>query len=162
MGSPPVKIADALKGVQRLAIDTAPIIYYVENHLLYADKMELVFQLIQAAQTEIISSIVTLTEVLTKPLRVGDVGLEKSYHELFYSTGTITLVPIDRSTALLAADLRARYNLRTPDAFQIAVAIHTGCDAFLTNDLGIKRVTKLRVLVLDELELEPPTPPTTT
>jgi hypothetical protein len=33
-----VKIADALKGVQRLGVDTAPYIYYVENHATYADK----------------------------------------------------------------------------------------------------------------------------
>jgi hypothetical protein len=35
----------------------------------------------------------------------------------------------------------------------VAVAIHQQCDAFLTNDLSLKRVTEVQVLVLDELEL---------
>lgn len=35
----------------------------------------------------------------------------------------------------------------------MAVAIHQQCDAFLTNDLSLKRVTEVQVLVLDELEL---------
>lgn len=52
-----------------------------------------------------------------------------------------------------AADLRARYNLRTPDAVQIATAIDTGCDAFLTNDIALKRVTEICVIVLSELTL---------
>ena len=38
---------------------------------------------------------------------------------------------IDTSVAESAADLRARYNLRTPDALQIAVAFEKGCEAFL-------------------------------
>jgi predicted nucleic acid-binding protein len=52
-----------------------------------------------------------------------------------------------------AADLRARYGLKTPDALQIGCALESGCDAFLCNDLALKRVTELRVLALDELEL---------
>jgi predicted nucleic acid-binding protein len=42
--------------------------------------------------------------------------------------------------------------LRLPDALQIAVALEAGCEAFLTNDLTLKRVVELRVLVLDDLE----------
>jgi len=53
----------------------------------------------------------------------------------------------------LDAELRARHNLRTPDALQIAAALVTGCQAFLTNDGSLKRVTDLSVLVLDELSL---------
>ena len=65
------------------------------------------------------------------------------------------LIPVTFEIADKAAQLRAQYNLRTPDALHIASAIESGCQALLTNDLGIKRVTELRVLVLDELELVP-------
>jgi predicted nucleic acid-binding protein len=56
--------------------------------------------------------------------------------------------------------LRATYNLKTPDALQVAAALHAGCDIFLTNDFGIKRVKEIHVLVLDDLELD--IPPTST
>jgi predicted nucleic acid-binding protein len=46
--------------------------------------------------------------------------------------------------------------MRTPDALHVATAIDAGCDAFLTNDTGIKRVHEIAVLVLDDLELDPP------
>jgi predicted nucleic acid-binding protein len=51
-----------------------------------------------------------------------------------------------------AAELRARYNLSLTDALQMAAALAAGCDAFLTNDTALKRVTELRVLVLDDLQ----------
>ncbi|MCC5664290.1 hypothetical protein LC653_10260 [Nostoc sp. CHAB 5784] len=49
-----------------------------------------------------------------------------------------------------------RYNLQLPDALQVAAAIIAGCEAFLTNDAALKRVTELRVLVVCELESENP------
>lgn len=56
-------------------------------------------------------------------------------------------------TAELSAELRARYRLRTPDALQIAAALEAGCEAFLCNDANLRRITELRVLVLDDLVL---------
>ena len=41
---------------------------------------------------------------------------------------------IDQAITQTVAELRARYNLLLPDAFQAAVAIVSGCDALLTND----------------------------
>ena len=64
------------------------------------------------------------------------------------------MLPVTSRIAESAADLRARYNLRTPDALHVAAGIDARCDAFLTNDTGIKRVTEIAVLVLDELELD--------
>ena len=71
-------------------------------------------------------------------------------------TGNFTLLPIDRAVAEIAADVRARYRLRTPDALQVAAALSAGCEALVTNDTTLSRVTAppvFRVLVLDELEL---------
>jgi len=50
-----------------------------------------------------------------------------------------------------AASLRARYRLRTPDAIQIATALQTRVDAFLTNDRDLRRVEEVPVLLIDEL-----------
>ena len=61
-------------------------------------------------------------------------------------------MPIDEVIARRAAQLRARYPLALDDAFQIVTAIIAQCDAFLTNDATLKRVTELNVIVLDEVE----------
>ena len=52
-----------------------------------------------------------------------------------------------------AARFRGTYGLRLPDAIQIAFAINAGCDAIVCNDRGMQRITEIRVLLLDELEL---------
>jgi predicted nucleic acid-binding protein len=70
------------------------------------------------------------------------------------STHHVKLIPVDITVAARAADLRAKYSLRTPDALPVVSGLATGCDAFLTNDLDLKRVQETRILVLDELELD--------
>jgi predicted nucleic acid-binding protein len=52
-----------------------------------------------------------------------------------------------------AAEIRVHYNLKLPDALQVAVALVSGCDGFLTNDAALQRVTELRILLLGALEI---------
>lgn len=58
--------------------------------------------------------------------------------------------PLDDIVAEKAAELRARHNLTLTDALQIAVAIQTGCDAFITNAMDLKRVSEIPVVVISE------------
>jgi predicted nucleic acid-binding protein len=104
----------------------------------------------------VVVSTIVLTECLSKPLKEGDATLVASYNTLFRHTRGIALIPVHVTVAARAADLRARYALRTPDALHVATALVSGSDAFLTNDLALKRVREINVLVLDELELDTP------
>lgn len=145
-------IADALRGVNRLGIDTAPFIYFVETHAVYFPTCKAVFELIQVGQVSGWTSLLTLTETLPHPLSSGDVVLENTYRLLLLSTTGITSLPVDTDIAASAAGLRADYGLRTPDALQIATALSAGCEAFLTGDKKLRRVMELRILILDDLK----------
>ncbi|MEP7291544.1 MAG: PIN domain-containing protein [Chloroflexota bacterium] len=149
-----MKISDALQGISLLSFDTSPLIYFVEQHPIYFDRMKAIMSYIDDQAVSGISSGLTLTEILTFPIRLGKISLVNRYEEILLNTRGFHLAPIDVKTCRTAADLRARHNLKTPDALQVAAALEANCDAFLTNDLGIKRVTEIRVLVLDELELD--------
>lgn len=50
-----------------------------------------------------------------------------------------------------AAQLRATYNIQTPDSIQMATAIRGGASFFLTNDARLPSLPGLEVLVLEEL-----------
>ena len=150
-----MKISDALQGVKRIAIDSVSVIYYIEDHPNYADKVEEVLRFIELEQIESVTSVVTLAEVLVKPLKLGDQKLENDYRDFLQDRDDLPLIPVGEVVAERAARLRAKYNLKLPDALQVATALESNCGAFLTNDVGIKRVTEIRVLVLDELELDP-------
>ncbi len=148
-----MKIATVFQAVKTIGIDSAPFIYATEERPVYVDRMRLVFQLIRAQSIQACSASITLTEVLTKPLKDNNTKVVAAYRQLLLQSRHFQLIAITPAIAERAAELRARYNLKTPDALQIAVALHQQCDAFLTNDLSLKRVTEVQVLVLDELEL---------
>lgn len=100
------------------------------------------------------TSVLALTEGLVYPLRSGNSQLVQRYRDLLLNSDDFQVLPINAAIAEIAADLRARYNLRTPDAIQIATAISSSCDAFLTNNgRDFRRVTELNVIILNELEL---------
>ena len=88
-----------------------------------------------------------------QPKRLGHTALENAYKSLLLSSRNFVLASLDDGVADLAADLRAHHNLRTPDALQVAASLSAGCDGFITNDSGLRRVSELRILILDDLEL---------
>lgn len=146
------KIDDVLVGVTALGFDTAPLIYFVERHPAYVEIMRKFVQHVDTGAVLGYSSMVTLTEVLTQPKQKNNAAVEQEYRDLLLHSRNFKLLPLDSLIAERAADLRARYRFRTPDALQIAAALTAGCQAFLTNDPPLKRAIELRVLVLDDLK----------
>jgi len=151
-----MKLPAGLRGIRQLAFDSAPLIYFVERHPDYFDRMLFIMRYVDRGLIAGVASTMALTEVLVQPLRVGDAALTERYEAILSNSHDFRLEPITAAIARRAADLRARYNLRTPDALHVATAIAAGCDAFLTNDTGVKRVAEITILVLDELELDSP------
>ena len=148
-----MKIGEMLRGAKRLFLDTAPVIYFVERNPDYLERAQPAFAQIDAGTITAVTSPVTLSECLVVPLRLGLESLRQDFVDLLQSGANTTFVNIDGDTARRAAELRARYNLSLPDAFQVAAALAASCDAFLTNDATLKRVTELTVIVLDDLDL---------
>jgi predicted nucleic acid-binding protein len=148
-----VKLADGLRGVTLLGLDTPPLIYLVESHPRYDPLVVEIFRQIEASRVGGVTSVVSLGEVLVQPIRDRNTTLRRQYRELLLERPGLRTVSINPAVAERAADLRARYGFRLPDALQLAVAIEERCEAFLTNDRRLARVTETRVLVLDDLEL---------
>ncbi len=148
-----MKLPDALRGIVQLGFDTAPLIYFIEKHPDYFPQMLFIMRYVDAGLISGVGATLALTEVLVQPLRAGDTLLAQRYEAVLMNSSGFRLDPLTTPIARIAADLRARYNLKTPDAIHIATAMDAGCDAFLTNDTGFKRVQEITVLVLDELEV---------
>src|SRR5690349_3527819 len=138
------RLNDALANVTRLGMDTPPVIYFVEANPQYDALVTEIFQRGAHGRIRLCTSVITLTEVLVQPIRRGNARLEREYRDLLINSADFETFPINSVLAEDAAELRARYNLRTPDALQIAVALEAGCEAFLTNDNQLSRVTELQ------------------
>jgi predicted nucleic acid-binding protein len=144
------KLDKALSGIKKIAIDTSIIIYFMESNPLYDNLISNVFQRISNGSLLGITSIITLIEVLIHPIRQGNTRLQKQYRDLLLNSDNFYTVTVDSSIAELAAQIRSYYNIHIPDAIQIATAKVTGCEVFLTNDINLKRIEDLSVLILDD------------
>ncbi|MDZ8222427.1 PIN domain-containing protein [Nostoc sp. ChiVER01] len=149
-----MKISDALANVSRLFLDTAPVIYFVERNPQFVNLVEPIFERLSNDITAVVSGI-TLSECLVGAIRLGLADLEQAFVDVLQQE-QVVFVEINATIAREAARIRVRYNLQLPDALQVAAAIIAGCEAFLTNDAALKRVTELKVLVVCELESENP------
>ena len=147
-----MKIESALRGVSKIYLDTAPVIYYVQGVTPFFPVVDALFKEIDSVNLLAVSSPVTLAECLVLPIRLGNIALQQDFLDLLTNTQGITFANIDVAVGRLAADMEARYRLKLPDALQVATALVAGCEAFLTNDVQLKRITEVKILVVSELE----------
>lgn len=129
----------ALESVKTGFFDTAPVIYYVENHPLFADAVEEVINKLYERELQGVISPVTLAECLVNPLNNQDQKLQRDFVDFLLRHQSIKMIDIDTRISVLIAKLRAKYNLKIPDAFQLATALRSGCEALISG--YIKSIT---------------------
>ncbi len=110
-------------------LDTCLLIYAIERDPLFGDRATLAIAAARDSRFAI-SPLVKL-ECLVKPLRTGNLVLQRYYEAALEE---LMLLAMPESVYLAAAQLRARFGLRTPDALHLACAQMHGCDALWTND----------------------------
>lgn len=129
-----------------VAVDSAPIIYYLENHPKFAERFAPFFEAAENGELEIAISAITLAEVLAGPLQHGDELLAVQYERALTAATGWRLVPVSQQVAVQAARFRAVYNLRLPDAIQVATAVVTGAQALVTHDKAFARIKGIQII----------------
>ncbi len=132
-------------------VDTNAVIYRVERIEPYLTASAPLWDALDAGSASIVTSELTLLEVLVKPLRDGNTALASLYRTVLLGTSGLTCIPITRSILESAAQLRAAHPLKTPDAIHAATSLAQGSTLFVSNDTGFRRVTGLPVAVLHEV-----------
>lgn len=142
-----------LKSLQgtTVAIDTTIFIYFAEEAPPFIRQAAALFEALDRQEFKAVTSTITLTEVLTLPLRQGRGSLAERYRQLLQTSVGLALVPVTDEVAEIAASVRARSGFRTPDAIQIATALHAGAAHFITNDTRLATATGVRVRILERL-----------
>ena len=82
---------------------------------------------------KLLTSWLTVGEVLTKPKEMRNAILEKSYLNFFMS-GSVEVISFDFDAAKRYSDIRSRERVKPADAIQLACAAAAGTDLFVTND----------------------------
>ncbi len=130
------------------AVDTVAFIYFIEENPEFLPLLEPMFEQADAGRREIVTSSVTLLEVLVVPYRARNLSLVKRYDTLLRGSRGVRLVGLDTDQLHAGAQLRALYGIKTPDALQLAAALSAECKVFVTNDRGVPDVPGLRVIQL--------------
>ncbi len=133
-----------------IGLDTSPLIYFIEEHPGYLDTVSGFFKAMERGDFTVVTSTVTLMEVLVHPLRKNNASLTAEYRDILLHS-TLYTQELTNPIAEQAAQLRASYSLRSPDAIQIATAMHAGASHFLTNDIRLPKIAALKMLFLDEI-----------
>jgi len=135
-----------------VGLDTTPLIYFIEENPTYLETIRPFFLAMDRGAFRVVTSTVTLLEVLVHPLRRGERKLAQLYRDILLGAEGLTTIPLSQDIAEEAARLRASHNIRTPDAIQMATALRARASHFLTNDTRLPSLPELKVLVLDELK----------
>jgi len=96
---------------------------------------------------ELLTSAITLGEILVKPIQKQDAKAVAYYQKLIATTAAV--IPFEEKAALAYARLRADRSLRPPDTIQLACAATAGVDLFITNDIRLhsKQIPGIQFIV---------------
>jgi len=131
------------------ALDTAAFIYYIEENETFLPLVASIFEDVAAGRREVVTSSLTLLEVLVVPYRAGNLALADRYEAYLSRSRGVRLVEVGRVELRMAAQLRALHpSIRTPDALQLAAGLSAGCRTLVTNDRDLPSVAGLRVIQL--------------
>lgn len=139
----------ALTG-KTVGLDTAPLIYFIEENPIYIETVRLFFEAMESGRFLVVTSTVTLLEVLVYPFRCNNKELAAEYRDILLNS-RLTTLGVSSKIAEEAARLRATHNIRTPDAIQISVAMDAGATHFFTNDIRLPDIPSIQILQLDSL-----------
>lgn len=129
-----------------VTVDTAPIIYLMEDHPTLLKPYLLTFQRIESGELQGVISSVTLAEFLSGPLRDNDEILADRYYQALTNSNNWHVQPLDAPLSFTAARIRCRYGLKLPDAIQVATAIYSQSAALITHDRDFNAVTEIPVI----------------
>jgi predicted nucleic acid-binding protein len=131
-----------------VGVDTVIFIYFVGEHSQFLPLLEPLFREVGEGRRELVTSALTLLEVLVVPYRSGDHLLAGRYEALLTHSRGVRVADISRDHLRAAAQLRAATGVKTPDSLQLVAALASDCTTFLTNDRQLPSLPGLRVLQL--------------
>ncbi len=122
--------------MSRIFWDTNLFIYLFEDYGGFSKAAANLRAKMLARGDQLLTSTLTLGEILVKPAEHADTELARKYEEAI--TATSILLSFDTKAARIYASLRCDRSLRAPDAIQLACAASAGVDLFITNDARLQ------------------------
>ena len=143
-------LTERLRQADVVGLDTLVFIYAFERHPDYGPLAQSIFRAMEDGLCQGCASVLALGEVLTGVKKAQDSELLLRYRNVFQRFPGLTVADVDTVVMERMSDLRARYGIPTPDANHLGTALARGVGLFVTNDVRLRRVTDVEVLLLAE------------
>jgi predicted nucleic acid-binding protein len=124
--------------MSKVFLDTNFFIYMFEGMEPFRSRVLAIRKRTLDRGDQLVTSAMTLAEVLVKPTKLGQASLIEQYDRAIQATARV--ISFDTQVAWRFASLRATHNIRNADAIQLACAAHFGVDLFITNDEHLHRL----------------------
>ena len=123
--------------MSRIFWDTNLFIYLFEDRGPQAEQVRFLRRRMVERGDELLTSALTLGELLVKPVEAGREDLIEAYRQTIEATAAV--LPFDLQAAPRFAEIRRDRSIRPPDAIQLACAAAAGANLFITNDRRLRR-----------------------
>jgi predicted nucleic acid-binding protein len=153
-----VTLLDHIPEGATVALDTVAWVYVFDPHPLYGPVLRPLFDgRFATGRNRAGASVLALGELFVQPLSLGRADVAGQYRRFFADPARVAVWDVTPAVAERAADLRARFGVKLLDALHVAAAACHGAAVFVTNDHGLRRITDIPILMLDDY-LPPATP----
>lgn len=139
--------------MSRVFWDTNLFIYLLEDEGERGQRVADLRARMLARSDTLLTSALTLGEVLVKPVEAGREDLARAYESALGSGALI--LPFDRDAARAYARIRGDRSIRPPDAIQLACAASGRADLFITNDDRLSRKAVAGIQFISSLDRAP-------
>jgi predicted nucleic acid-binding protein len=143
-------VIDRLSSHELVGLDTSIFIYHLEGVRNCAELVAPVFDAIETGTIHGVTSLITLLELAVRPLQLGRPDIADQFEVRLEIFPNLTIHGFSRATIRLASMLMAQHRLQGPDAMQIAACLQHGATAFVTNDIRLRKVTDLEIIILND------------
>ena len=96
------------------------------------------------------TSTLSLYQILAEMYRQGEAARARDIARTLRLYGRLALVPAGPDIAVQAAEVRARLGGRPERALQIATALVSGAEIYLTSGSGLRRIAGMQVLNVED------------
>ncbi len=137
--------------MSKVFFDTAPVIYLIESHPVYMPRVVAFLHDSIQQNALLVTTVITYAEFGVQPYRRERIDLLDAFND-FVADFNFEYLPISHEIAEKSLEIRDKYPaIKLADALQLSAAILSGCDQFFTNDIPLRQVQEIQVVLVEDL-----------
>ena len=142
---------DGLAGRHCIYVDANIFIYFVEGAGAERETATALFLEAADRGIRLVTGEISIAECLRGVIGQDEATAASIYRDLFSNGSIVEMVAADPILYEYAALAGSLFSLKLVDAIHLASAVMADCDAFLTNDKGIRGPETLQIIRLSDL-----------